>query len=216
MRSMQNFSCRAPSDASSLFVAVVASPFLASEPTGAAASPSGLTAAAGGSARLLSGPGSRRSDSLVWSSGSLPLWSSLFSGSRVASCCAPAVAVAVLLAPLSATADTDTDGFASDLATGGTSGLEGGSAVSGFAGLAGRFSLSYLASRGRFLFGAIVVREAESAGRTTDDDGAGEEFPDLASGASFGSGLWFVFSCLGGQGNCRVRPNSTSATSISS
>ena len=89
MRSMQNFSCRAPSDASSLknnnsqeivnilirsaqskgnnghrntnnikqiqmahlFVAVVASPFLASEPS-AAASPSGLPGGAGGSARV--------------------------------------------------------------------------------------------------------------------------------------------------------------------
>jgi len=88
--------------------------------------------------------------------------------------------------------------------------------MSGFAGLAGRFSLSYLTSLGRFLFGAVVVREDESAGRTPEDDGAGEEFPDLASGASLGSSLWLKFSCLGGQGNCRVRPNSTSATSISS
>jgi hypothetical protein len=118
--------------------------------------------------------------------------------------------VAVLV-PLSAT--TDTDVFESDLVTGSTSDLEGGSAKSGFAGLDGRFSLSYLTSRGRFLFGAVVVRD-ESAGRTPEDDGAGEEFPDLASGGSLGSSLWF--SCLGGQGNCRVRPNSTSATSISS
>jgi len=116
--------------------------------------------------------------------------------------------------PLSATADTDV--FASDLVTGGTSGLEHGSAKSGFAGLAGRFSWSYLTSRGRFLFGAVVVCEEESAGRTPEEDGAGEEFPDLASGASLGSSLWLMFSCLGGQGNWRVRPNSTSATSISS
>jgi len=116
--------------------------------------------------------------------------------------------------PLSATADTDV--FASDLVTGGTSGLEDGSARSGFAGLAGRISLSYLTSRGRFLFGAVVVREDESAGRTPEDDGAGEEFPDLASGVSLGSSLWLVLSCLGWEGNCRVRPNSTSATSISS
>lgn len=55
MRSMQNFSCRAPSDASSIFVVAVASPFLASEPTGVA-SASGLTEDAGGdgSARLSS------------------------------------------------------------------------------------------------------------------------------------------------------------------
>jgi hypothetical protein len=32
--------------------------------------------------------------------------------------------------------------------------FEDGSAKSGFAGLAGRFSLSYLTNRGRFLFGA--------------------------------------------------------------
>lgn len=52
MRSMQNFSCRAPSDASSIFVVAVASPFLASEPTGVA-SPSCLhEGAAGGSVRL--------------------------------------------------------------------------------------------------------------------------------------------------------------------
>lgn len=54
MRSMQNFSCRAPSDASSIFVAAVASPFLASETT-AADSPSGLPegcAGGVGSARL--------------------------------------------------------------------------------------------------------------------------------------------------------------------
>jgi hypothetical protein len=52
MRSMQNFSCRAPSAASSIFVVAVASPFLASEPTGVA-SPSGLPeGAAGGSVRL--------------------------------------------------------------------------------------------------------------------------------------------------------------------
>jgi hypothetical protein len=63
-----------------------------------------------------------------------------------------------------------------------------------------------------------VGREDESAGRTPEvDEGAGEEFPDLISGASLGSCLWWLaLSCLGGQGNCRVRPNSTSATSISS
>jgi hypothetical protein len=42
----------------------------------------------------------------------------------------------------------------------------------------------------------------ESAGRTPDDDGAGEELPDLISGVSLGPGLWLVFSCLGGHGNC--------------
>lgn len=57
--------------------------------------------------------------------------------------------------------------------------------------------------------------EAESDGRTPEDEGAGEEFPDLASGASLGSSLWLL-SCLGGQVNCLVSPNSTSATSISS
>jgi hypothetical protein len=122
--------------------------------------------------------------------------------------------VTVLVA-LSATADTEA--FASDLVTGSTSGLVDGSARSCFAGLAGRFSLSYLRSRGLFLFGAVVARDDESDGRTAEDDGAGEEFPDLASGASLGSNLWLLLSCLGGgQGNCRVRPNSTSATSISS
>jgi len=53
---MENFlSCRAPSDASSIFVVAVVSPFLASEPTGFA-SASGLTegAGAGGSAWLSS------------------------------------------------------------------------------------------------------------------------------------------------------------------
>jgi hypothetical protein len=57
-----------------------------------------------------------------------------------------------VLAPLSATADTDA--FASDLVAGGTSGLDDGSLKSVFAGLAGRVSLSYLTSRGRFLLGA--------------------------------------------------------------
>lgn len=122
-----------------------------------------------------------------------------------------AVLVLVLvLVPLSAAADTDA--FASDLVA---SGLEDGSAKSGFAGLAGRLSSSYLTSYDRFLFGTIVAREVKSDGRMAEDDGAGEEFPDLASGASLSSSFWLL-SCLGGQGNCRVRPNSTSATSISS
>jgi hypothetical protein len=60
-----------------------------------------------------------------------------------------------------------------------------------------------------------VAREDESDGRTPEDEGAGEEFPDLASCASLGSSL-LLFSCLGGQGNCLVSPNRTSATSISS
>jgi len=119
-----------------------------------------------------------------------------------------------VLVPLSAA--TDVAVFASDLATGGGSGFEDGSANSGFAGLAGRLSSSYFTSRGLFLFGAIVEREVESAGRAPEDEGAGEEFPDLASGASLGSSLWLL-SCLGGRhGNCLVSPNSTSATSISS
>lgn len=92
-----------------------------------------------------------------------------------------------MLVPLSAAADVDA--FASDLATGGASGLEDGSASSGFAGLAGRLSSSYFTSRGLFLFGAIVGREVESDGRTPEEEGAGEEFPDLASGASLGSSL---------------------------
>ena len=65
-------------------------------------------------------------------------------------------------------------------------------------------------------YAPIVEREVESAGRAPEDEGAGEEFPDLASGASLGSSLWLL-SCLGGRhGNCLVSPNSTSATSISS
>jgi hypothetical protein len=59
-----------------------------------------------------------------------------------------------------------------------------------------------------------VASEDESDGRTPEDEGAGEEFPDLASCASLCSSL--LFSCLGGQGNCLVSPNRTSATSISS
>jgi hypothetical protein len=54
--------------------------------------------------------------------------------------------------PLSAAVDVDV--FPSDLAAGGASGLEEGSAKSGFAGLAGRLSSSYFTSRGLFLFGA--------------------------------------------------------------
>lgn len=61
----------------------------------------------------------------------------------------------------------------------------------------------------------IVAREEESGGRTPEDEGAGEEFPDLVSGGSLCSSLWLL-SCFGGPGNCLVRPNSTSATSISS
>lgn len=60
-----------------------------------------------------------------------------------------------------------------------------------------------------------MEREVESDGRTPEDEGAGEEFPDLASGASLGSSLWLL-SCFCGHGNCLVSPNSTSATSISS
>ena len=56
--------------------------------------------------------------------------------------------------PLSAA--TDVAVFASDLATGGGSGFEDGSATSGFAGLAGRLSSSYFTSRGLFLFGAAT------------------------------------------------------------
>ena len=64
-------------------------------------------------------------------------------------------------------------------------------------------------------YAPIVEREVESDGRTPEDEGAGEEFPDLASGASLSSSLWLL-SCLGGHGNCLVSPKSTSATSISS
>lgn len=118
------------------------------------------------------------------------------------------------MVPLSVAADTDA--FASDLDAGSVSGLEDGSAKSGFAGLAGRTSSSYLTSRGRFLFGAIVATDVESDGRATEDDGAGEEFPDLASGASLTSSLWLLSTGLEGHGNCLVRPKRTSATSISS